>query len=38
MIRRHHVIYRRQPTSGVQMGISPWLTRRHQGVLVTVRF
>jgi len=38
MIRRHHVIYRRQPTLGVQMGISPWLTRHHQGVLVTVRF
>ena len=38
VIRRHHVIYRRQPTLGVQMGISPWLTRHHQGVLVTVRF
>jgi hypothetical protein len=38
MIRRHHVIYRRQPASGVHMGIAPWLTRHHQGVLVTLRF
>ena len=38
MIRRHQVIYRRHPTVGVQMGISPWLTRHHQRVVVTVRF
>jgi hypothetical protein len=38
LIRRQHVIYQRQPASGLQLGIAPWLTRQQKGVLLTLRF
>ncbi len=38
LIRKRHVIYQRQPTSGVQVGVAPWLTRQRKGALVTLRF
>jgi hypothetical protein len=38
LIRREHVIFRRQPTTGLQVGIAPWLTKQHKGVIVTLRF
>jgi hypothetical protein len=38
LIRRQHLIYLRQPTSGPQMSIAPWLTSQQKGVLVSLRF
>jgi hypothetical protein len=38
LIRKKHVIYQHPPTSGVQVGIAPWLTSQRKGVQVTVRF
>lgn len=37
LIRGRQVIYQRQST-GVQVGIAPWLTSQRKGVLVTLRF
>jgi hypothetical protein len=38
LIRKKHVIYQRQLTSAVQVGVAPLLTRQRQGVQVTLRF
>lgn len=38
LIRKEHVIFRRQPTTGLQVGVAPWLTTQRKGVLVTLRF
>ncbi len=38
LIKKEHVIFRRQPTKGLQVGVAPWLTRHQKGVLVTLRF
>ena len=38
LIRRRQVIYQHPSTSGLQVGVAPWLTRQRKGVLVTLRF
>jgi len=38
VIRRQHLIYQRQPASGQQIRVAPWLTGQRKGVLVTLRF
>jgi hypothetical protein len=38
LIKKEHVIFRRQPTTELQVGIAPWLTTQRKGVLVTLRF
>jgi hypothetical protein len=38
LIRGRQVIYQRPSTSGLQVGVAPWLTRQRKGVLVTLRF
>jgi len=38
LIRKKHVIYQQPPITGLQVGIAPWLTKQHKGVLVTLRF
>ena len=38
LIKKEHVIFRRQPTKGLQVGVAPWLTSQQKGVLITLRF